>query len=64
MVATVYQGPYFDIFDYFNGVFIQTIPVEESPMSIFIQLFWILTIYLTISLIIILPKLWYRKQQS
>ncbi|MFX0205916.1 MAG: hypothetical protein ACFFDT_08005, partial [Candidatus Hodarchaeota archaeon] len=64
LVATVYQGPYFEIFDYFNGVFIRTVPVEESPISVFIQLFWILTIYLSISLIIILPKLWYRKQQS
>lgn len=65
LVATVYQGPYFDIFDYLNGIFIQTVPFEEPPMSIFIQLLSVLTVfYLAPILIIILPILWRRKQQT
>ncbi|MFX1517533.1 MAG: hypothetical protein ACFFC6_14600 [Promethearchaeota archaeon] len=64
-MATVSQDPYFDIFDFYDSIFIRSVPLEDPTLYSIYALFGILILLvLGPLLIILLPIFWYLKQQK
>jgi hypothetical protein len=65
LVATVYQEPYFDIFEYYNNFFIRSVPLEDPMMSSLYTLYSVLTLFvMSPILIVFLLRFWYLKQYN